>query len=94
MGLDVESRAAVTTQAAQATGGDNRGRQAAAIQVHWKRIDTNASLDVRVDDNPNPIPELRAAVKNYREIFPEYHDRTWPELTGTGGYTILYPTNW
>ncbi len=93
-GLSLEERLLRCMEAAQATGGDNRGRQAAAIQVHWKRIDTNATLDVRVDDNPNPIPELRAAVKNYREIFPEYHDRTWPELTGIGGYTILYPTNW
>ena len=60
----------------------------------WKRVDANANLDVRVDDSANPIPELRAAVKNYRQIFPEYSDRTWPHLTGIGGYRILYPQNW
>ena len=81
-------------EAAQATGGDNRGRQAAAIQVHWKRIDANPCLDIRVDDHPNPIPELRATVKNYRQAFPQYSSRTWPRLQGTGGYPILYPGNW
>ncbi len=93
-GLPLEERLLRCLEAAQSTGGDHRGRQAAAVQVHWKRIDANANLDVRVDDSANPIPELRAAVKNYRQIFPEYSDRTWPDLTGTGGYRILYPQNW
>ena len=93
LGMPLEERLIRCLEAAQATGGDHRGRQAAAIQIHWKRIDANATLDVRVDDSPNPIPELRAAVKNYRQTFPEYHDRTWPELSGTGGYLNLYPGN-
>ena len=93
-GLSLEERLLRCLEAAQATGGDKRGRQAAAIQVHWKRVDANPNLDVRVDNHPNPIPELRASVKNYREIFPEYSDRTWPELTGTGGHVILYPRGW
>ena len=94
VGMPLEERLLRCLEAAQATGGDHRGRQAAAIQVHWKRIDANANLDVRVDDSANPIPELRAAIKNYRQIFPQYHDRTWPELSGTGGYNILYPGGW
>ena len=94
MGMPLEERLLRCLEAAQSVGGDNRGRQAAAVQMHWKRIDANANLDVRVDDSANPIPELRAAVKNYRQIFPEYSDRTWPDLTGTGGYQILYPQNW
>ena len=94
VGMPLEERLLRCLEAAQATGGDHRGRQAAAVQVHWKRIDANANLDVRVDDSANPIPELRAAIKNYRQIFPQYHDRTWPELSGTGGYTILYPGGW
>ena len=93
-GMPLEERLLRCLEAAQATGGDHRGRQAAAIQVHWKRIDANANLDVRVDDGANPIPKLRAAIKNYRQIFPEYSDRTWPDLTGTGGYRIMYPQNW
>ena len=94
VGMPLEERLLRCLEAAQATGGDHRGRQAAAVQVHWKRIDANANLDMRVDDSANPIPELRAAIKNYRQIFPQYHDRTWPELSGTGGYTILYPGGW
>ena len=94
IGMPLEERLLRCLEAAQATGGDHRGRQAAAVQMHWKRIDANPNLDVRVDDSANPIPELRAAVKNYRQIFPEYSDRTWPHLTGTGGYQILYPQNW
>ena len=94
LGMPIEERLLRCLEAAQSVGGDHRGRQAAAVQVHWKRIDANANLDVRVDDSANPIPELRAAVKNYRQIFPEYHDRTWPELSGIGGHTILYPGGW
>ncbi len=90
-GLRLEERLLRCLEAAQATGGDNRGRQSAAIQVHWKRIDANPYLDIRVDDHPNPIPEMRAIVKIYRGHYPEYSSRTWPELEGTGGYPILYP---
>ena len=93
-GYPLSERLLRCLEAAQATGGDNRGRQSAAIQVHWKRIDANAHLDVRVDDSPNPVQELRAQVHAYQQMYPEYHDRTWPKLTGTGGYTILYPSNW
>ena len=94
VGMPLEERLLRCLEAAQSVGGDNRGRQAAAVQVHWKRIDANANLDMRVDDSANPIPELRASVKNYRQTFPQYHDRTWPELSGTGGHTILYPGGW
>jgi len=90
-GLPLEERLLQCLEAAQATGGDNRGRQSAAIQVHWKRIDANPHLDLRVDDHPNPIPELRATVHIYRQTYPVYASRTWPKLEGTGGYPILYP---
>ena len=90
-GLPLEERLLLCLEAAQATGGDNRGRQSAAIQVHWKRIDANPYLDIRVDDHHSPIPELRAIVKIYRGAYPHYSSRTWPELEGTGGYPILSP---
>jgi uncharacterized Ntn-hydrolase superfamily protein len=90
-GLPLEERLLMCMEAAQATGGDNRGRQSCAIQVHWKRIDANPYLDIRVDDHPNPIPEMRSIVHIYRGAYPTYSSRTWPELEGTGGYPILYP---
>ena len=90
-GLTLEERLLMCLEAAQATGGDNRGRQSAAIQIHWKRVDANPFLDIRIDEHPKPIPELRAAVHIYRQTYPVYASRTWPELEGTGGYPILYP---
>lgn len=90
-GLPLHERLLQCMEAAQRTGGDHRGRQSAAIQVHWKRIDANPFMDLRVDDHPDPIPELRAVVHLYLQAYPEYASRTWPELTGTGGYPILYP---
>lgn len=89
--LPLEERLLMCLEAAQATGGDNRGRQSAAIQIHWKRIDANPYLDLRVDDHPNPIPDLRAVVHIYRQTYPRYSSITWPEMKGTGGYPILYP---
>ena len=90
-GLRLEERLLRCLETAQATGGDNRGRQSAAIQIHWKRLDPNPYLDLRVDDNSDPIPELRSIVHIYRQIYPEYASRTWPVMGGTGGYPVLYP---
>ena len=70
-------------QSGQAVGGHSR--------CTGKRVDANPYLDLRVDDHPNPIPELRAIVHIYRQTYPEYASRTWPDLEGTGGYSILYP---
>ncbi len=92
-GLRLEERLLMCLEAAQATGGDNRGRQSAAVQVHWKRIDANPYLDIRIDDHPNPIPELKAVTKIYRQAYPEYSSQTWPELDA-GGHPILYPGSW
>jgi uncharacterized Ntn-hydrolase superfamily protein len=50
-------------EAAEAAGGDVRGRQSAAIViVSGERVDEawrGRLLDVRVDDHPDPVPELR-----------------------------------
>ena len=92
-GLPLEERLLRCHEAADKLGGDARGRQAAAIQIHWKRGDANPYLDVRVDDHHDALTELRSAIKAYRMVYPEYHDRTWPELQGTGGLPILYPNS-
>lgn len=44
-------------EAAQAAGGDRRGRQSAALVVHAS--EEIAFVDLRVDDHPDPIVELR-----------------------------------
>ena len=63
--------------AAEAAGGDIRGRPSAAILVvptEGKAWETNVCL--RVEDHPDPLPELRRLVG-----LPETFDRKW----GSGG---------
>ena len=44
-------------QAGEAAGGDKRGRQAAALKVCT--ADSYPDLDIRADDHPDPLTELR-----------------------------------
>jgi uncharacterized Ntn-hydrolase superfamily protein len=54
-------------EAGQAAGGDKRGRQSAALKV----ADTEdyPLIDIRVDDNPDPVPELRRIWGLYNQGF-------------------------
>ena len=62
---DLATRLLAALDAAEAAGGDIRGRQSAAIVVvsgsrddhPWQRI-----FDLRVEDHPNPLAELRRLV--------------------------------
>jgi uncharacterized Ntn-hydrolase superfamily protein len=63
---DLADRMLAALDAAQAAGGDIRGRQSAAIVIvtgkptgqPWK----DRIFDLRVDDSPEPLPELRRLV--------------------------------
>ncbi|SDF40145.1 MULTISPECIES: DUF1028 domain-containing protein [Thalassobaculum] len=44
-------------EAGQAAGGDKRGRQSAALMVRGGEI--HAAVDLRVDEHPDPVAELR-----------------------------------
>lgn len=44
-------------EAGQAAGGDKRGRQSAALIVHGGEV--HAAVDLRVDEHPDPVAELR-----------------------------------
>ena len=44
-------------QAGEDAGGDKRGRQSAAVRVHMR--DPYPDLDIRADDHPDPLAELR-----------------------------------
>lgn len=67
---DLAERMLAALDAAQAAGGDIRGRQSAAIIVvtgkptgqTWK----DRTFDLRVDDSPEPLQELRRLVKLQR----------------------------
>jgi uncharacterized Ntn-hydrolase superfamily protein len=60
---DLADRLLAALDAAEAEGGDIRGRQSAALLIvpaTGHRWDT--TIDVRVDDHPEPLPELRRLV--------------------------------
>jgi uncharacterized Ntn-hydrolase superfamily protein len=44
-------------QAGEDAGGDKRGKQSAAVRVHTN--DPYPDLDIRADDHPDPLAELR-----------------------------------
>jgi len=79
-GLPFSERLLRALEAAEREGGDVRGRQSAAITIvestlqptPWK----GRLLDARVDDHPDPVPELRRLVGLYESyaLFDEEGD--------------------
>lgn len=79
-GLPFSERLLRALEAAEEEGGDVRGRQSAAIMIvestlqaaRWK----GRVLDARVDDHPDPVPELRRLVDLYETyaLFDEEGD--------------------
>jgi uncharacterized Ntn-hydrolase superfamily protein len=56
-------------EAGQAAGGDKRGRQSAALLIVGSEV--YPYLDIRVDDNPDPVVELRRLyVESQAEYLP------------------------
>jgi uncharacterized Ntn-hydrolase superfamily protein len=56
-GLPLSERLMAAMEAGEAAGGDKRGRQSAALQV--ASGDPYPDLDLRADDHPDPLGELR-----------------------------------
>lgn len=56
-GRPLAERLLAAMEAGEAAGGDKRGRQSAAIQVASR--DPYPDLDLRADDHPDPLAELR-----------------------------------
>jgi len=65
-GGDLAERLVAALDAAEATGGDARGVQSASLLVvggpRTERAWDGVLVDVRVDDHPDPLPELRRLV--------------------------------
>lgn len=75
--LPIAERVVAVLKAAQKAGGDIRGRQSAAlIVVGAKPVDNpweEHTIDLRVDDNANPVQELERLLKTARAY--EYMNR-------------------
>ena len=56
-GLSFPERLMTAMDAGEAAGGDKRGKQAAALLIHT--TEDYPFLDLRVDDHPEPLAELR-----------------------------------
>jgi uncharacterized Ntn-hydrolase superfamily protein len=66
---DLPERLVRALEAGQAVGGDKRGRQSAAVKVHWR--EEYAYLDLRVDEHPEPVAELRRVLEvARRQLLP------------------------
>ena len=73
--LPLAERLLAAMEAGEAAGGDKRGRQSAAIQV--ASGDPYPDLDLRVDDHPDPLAELRRLhavwrgyLRHFRRLLP------------------------
>ncbi len=65
-GQELPERLLLALEAGQEAGGDRRGRQSAGINV--VHTEEYPYCDLRVDDHPDPIPELRRVF----EVFQRY----------------------
>jgi uncharacterized Ntn-hydrolase superfamily protein len=68
-GVDFAERLMRALEAGEAAGGDKRGRQSAALYIMSTEV--YPYLDLRVDDHPDPITELRRIFEeSKREYLP------------------------
>jgi uncharacterized Ntn-hydrolase superfamily protein len=72
--------------AAQAAGGDSRGQQSASLLIverdgGYARL-SDVVVDLRVDDHPRPVDELRRLYALHDELFGSTPRAEWLPLTG------------
>ncbi len=66
-GGELAERLLTALEAGQAAGGDKRGRQSAALKICT--ADPYPDLDIRTDDHPDPLAELRRLHRVSQERF-------------------------
>ncbi|HTI80753.1 MAG TPA: DUF1028 domain-containing protein [Acetobacteraceae bacterium] len=66
-------RLVLALEAGQSAGGDKRGKQSAAVLVYG--VEDYAAVDLRVDEHPYPVAELR-------RVWSVYQAQTMPFLQG------------
>lgn len=80
--LDLPERLLRAIEAGQAAGGDKRGRQSACLMVY--STEEYPLLDIRVDDNPDPVVELRRLFEECKKeylVFKQFLP-TWENPAG------------
>jgi uncharacterized Ntn-hydrolase superfamily protein len=82
--LELPERLIECVAAAQAAGGDSRGQQSAALLVVEKDAGyanlSDVIVDLRVDDHPRPITELRRLYALHRELFGVTPAEDWLDV--------------
>lgn len=84
--LDFSSRLLTALEAGEKAGGDKRGKQSAALLI--VKEEEYPFLDLRVDEHPNPVKELRRIYEMAQiELIPRM--RTLPTKENPGGNNDL-----
>jgi uncharacterized Ntn-hydrolase superfamily protein len=68
--LPFAERLITALDAGQAAGGDKRGKQSAALRIYTTEI--YPSLDLRVDDHPEPLAELKRLNAVSKRVYQVY----------------------
>lgn len=83
---DLADRLVAALDAAQAAGGDSRGKQSAALLVVKEKGGyggfNDRYVDLRVDDHPEPIKELERLLKLYKLYFYKTKEGNIVKLEG------------
>jgi uncharacterized Ntn-hydrolase superfamily protein len=69
-GLPLAERLLAALEAGERAGGDKRGKQAAALLIHT--TESYPFLDLRVDDHPEPLAELRRLYEKSLERYQPF----------------------
>jgi uncharacterized Ntn-hydrolase superfamily protein len=83
-GKPLSERLLACLAAAEAAGGDRRGRQSAALLVVRKDGGyggtSDVAVDLRVDDHPEPIEELERIYRIHDLLFGQTPDEEWLDV--------------
>jgi uncharacterized Ntn-hydrolase superfamily protein len=84
---DLAERLLAALEAAEAAGGDMRGKQTAALLVVDRERTPLPLVDLRVDHHPEPLVELRRLLRLHRAYMAEY---TIPDHVEAGDTETAY----